>query len=221
MTDRSIEELAKLGQKSLETAEKAGGWLDQVFGGGFRHLGGAFEDSMAGYRMRNRMRVVEKTQAAIKRARFAGNTRQLDPRIGVQVYDAIADESDDMLQDVWAEYIKNAINPKMPHPDRLLIDVIRRLEPSDWPILRIVFSRAVGDLVSSDFEASESELTSALDRMEVIGLFDYDDDTVQYIVAKSNVGSRLTITVGKAEYTATRLLRRLGEATRDLWSNGD
>jgi hypothetical protein len=36
ISDKATEELAKLGGRSLDTIDKAGGWLEEVFGQGFR-----------------------------------------------------------------------------------------------------------------------------------------------------------------------------------------
>jgi hypothetical protein len=217
-SDKATEELAKLGQKALETADKTGGWVDSVFGEGFRQIGDAFADSMTGWRIRNRLRVLEKTRKAIEAAGMAGNTRPLAPRISVPLLEAISDESDETIQDVWATYIKDAVDPERPQPDRILIDVIRRLEPLDWPILKVAFANQVGKLVSADFGVGDQELTEALDRMEVLRLFDYDDDTTHYLVLGKGEEKRLMIAIGNSEYYATRLLRKLADATKDRWT---
>jgi len=213
--EKATEELAKLGQKSLDTVDRLGGWTDSVFGKGLRHLGSAFEDSMAGFRLRNRIKVIEKTRAAIDQSGLAGKTRPLDPRISMPIMDAISDESDETLQDVWAAYIKNAVDPKKANPDRILIEVVRRLEPGDWPILKKTFPKAVGRMTSEDFGLSDTELVQALDRMETLQLFDYDDPTIHYLVMGKGDEKRLMISVGDADYYATRLLRRLAIATTD------
>ena len=176
MDDKAIEELAKLGRKGLETGEKAGGWLDTVFGGGFRELGQAFEDSMAGLRIRNRQRVIEKTRVTIESSGLTGSARALDPRIALPLWDAIAEETDESIQDVWAVYIRNAVDPSKPKPDRILIDVIRRLDPSDWPVLNALFSSAPGWVDNTLLGDKTVEVDEALDRLASVGLFDFEDD---------------------------------------------
>jgi hypothetical protein len=209
---KAIEEVSKLGQRSLETLEKGGGWLDGVLGDGFRELGGVFTDNMAAYRYRNRLRVLKKTQDAIEAAGLQGQVRQLSDRIAVPLLEAIADESDEALQDVWASYIRNSVDPSKPNPDRLLIDVIRRLEPADWPVLQMLFSAGDRELRPEDFGLSENGLSQVLDRLTALGLLDFDDDRSVYVVASMPV-RMLTISCGGAKYFENRLLHSLRRAT--------
>ncbi|MEH3125578.1 hypothetical protein [Agrobacterium cavarae] len=208
MPEKAAEELAKLGQKSLETAEKAGGWLDQTFGEGFRNLGGAFEDSMAGFRVRNRTRVLAKTQKAIQAAGLSGNTRPLDPRISIPLLGAISDESDENLQDVWATYIKNAVDPTKPNPDRIIIDVVRRLEPSDWSAIKCLAEGSGGVKTPADLGLSDDECENVMDRLAVIGLFHYDDPRSAVLVGGDDYAGALKVKIGDGSYYETKLFRR-------------
>lgn len=211
--NKATEEIAKLGQKALETSEKAGGWVSDVFGAGFRHLGEAFADSMAGFRVRNRMRVLEKTQNAITASGMEGNTRPLDPRISGPILDAIADESDETLQDVWAAYIRNAVDPKLPAADRLIVDVIRRLEPGDWDVIEKLFRAPLEPIHPSDLGTTIDRLEQVMDRLAALGLFFYDDPKSLYIVAADHYGGALAVKIGEATYYENKLFRRLVAAT--------
>lgn len=215
--DRAAEELAKLGNRSLETIEKAGAWVDGIFGEGFREVGHAFADSMAGFRMRNRLRVLEKTQKAIDQAGLAGKTRPLSDRLTGPVLDAIADESDETLQDVWASYLAFSVNPKNPSADKLLIDLIRRLEPADWPVLKVIFKSAPKQLSPSDFGSGERDLEICMDRLSAIGLFGYDDPRSAFIVGGGHMTGAVSVKVGDASYYEAKLLQRLKTETEDAW----
>ncbi|WP_455269841.1 Abi-alpha family protein [Rhizobium herbae] len=211
--DKAKEELAKLGQKALETTEKAGGWVDHVFGEGFRHVGASFAHSMAGFRVRNRLRVLKKTQNAIDASGMSGDTRPLDPRVGVPLLEAIADESNETLQDVWAAYIRNAVDPKMPHPDRLLIDVIRRFEPGDWSIIKKLCTSPLEETNSEKLEVQSDDLEHTMDRLAALGLFAYDDPKSAFIVAGGHFQEALKVRIGEAVYYENKLFRRLVSAT--------
>jgi hypothetical protein len=213
---KDVEELAKLGQKGLETTEKAGGWLDGVFGEGARQLGGAWADSMAGFRARNRLKVLAKTQKAIDEAGMAGKTRPLTERMSLPLIDAIEQESDETLQDVWAAYIKNSVDPKCPQPDRLLIDVIRKLEPSDWPVLERLFQLPTGNHKAFVISESLSELDMevVMDRLAMLGLFVYDDPQSAYIVDVSHHAKSLIVEAGEGTYYEAKLFRKLRAATQ-------
>ncbi len=215
---KDIEELAKLGQKGLETSEKAGGWLDSVFGGGARQLGGAWTDSMAGFRARNRLRVLAKTQKAIDDAGMSGSTRPLGDRMTLPLLEAIEQESDDTLQNVWSAYIKNSVDPERPNPDRILIEVIRRLEPSDWSLLKMLFQVTPGSYKAADLNTlSETDLETAMDRFVSVRLFDYDDPRSGYLVMGGHLKDAVKVTIGDATYYEAKLLRSLQRATEGAW----
>ncbi|MCS6626264.1 hypothetical protein N0B44_25420 [Roseibacterium beibuensis] len=209
---KAVEALAKLGERSLETADKAGGWATRVFGEGFQQLGGTWADSMAGYRFRNRVRVLQKTQAAIEKAGLTDDIRTLSDRLALPLLEAISDESDETLQDVWAAYIRNAVDPTKSNGDRLLIDVIRRLEPRDWPILQTLFLSGNVTLGPSEFGLLEDELGEILDRLTALGLLDFDDDQSVYLIAEGSSPPALKIRCGGGDYYAMKLLRRFQDA---------
>lgn len=217
VSDKAAEELAKLGQRSLDTIDKAGAWIDGVFGEGFTEVGHAFADSMAGFRIRNRLRVLEKTQRAIDGAGLSGHTRSLPNRLTGPVLDAIADESDESLQDVWAAYIAFTVNPKNPSADRLLVEVIRRLEPADWPILRKIFQSSPGRLRPEDFGIEENALESTMDRLSALNLFFYDDPKSAVVVGGGHYDGTVGVSIGDSAYYETKLLRRLKAETEAAW----
>lgn len=215
--DKSTEELAKFGSRSLETAEKAGGWVDQVFGEGFRELGNAFAESMVGFRFRNRLRVIEKTQKAVDSAGLTGQTRPLSDRLAGPVLDAISDESDETLQDVWASYISSCVNPVKPDADRLMIDLIRRLEPVDWPILKNLFLAEEGGACNADFFGStDASLMVSMDRFAALGLFTAADPR-PFITHGDIFATKVDVAGGA--YFALRLFYRLKAETEVAWKD--
>ncbi|TYO66151.1 DUF4393 domain-containing protein [Bradyrhizobium hipponense] len=215
--DKATEELAKLGNRSLESIDKVGSWLDGVFGEGFREVGHAFADSMAGFRIRNRLRVIEKTQKAIDLAGLVGHTRPLPGRLTGPIMDAIGDESDETLQDVWAAYLAFSVNPKNPSADKLLIDVIRRLEPQDWPILRKLFRSDPKQLLPDDLGAAANDLEVTMDRLTALGLLQYDDPKSTFLVDGNHFAGTVSVKIGDGRYYETKLLRRLKGETEEAW----
>lgn len=216
MDDKATEELAKLGQKSLDVAEKTGGWLSRVFGGGFNQLGAAFEDSMAAFRIRNRIRVLEKTRKTIEDSGLSGNTRAIDPRVALPLIDAISDESDEDLQTVWSAYISSTLNPAKPPPDRVLIDIIRRLSPEDWPIIKMLFRAPASTLHEANIPVDKKNLMSTMDRLASLNLFAYEDSRAGFIVMNHYQGT-LSVELETGSYYETKLFRRLQDETRYAW----
>lgn len=213
LNDKTVEELSKFGTRALDTVDKAVSWLDTIFGESMRNVGGMTADWTALRRLQHRLKVIEKAGKLIEQAGLSGSTRPLSERIALPLLDAIEQESDDTLQDVWATYIKNAVDPKQPNPHRVLIDVIRRLEPADWPVLQLAFKHDTGKLTHNDLGIDEVALGDIMDRLHVLGLFEYDDATVAYVVISKPETLRLVFAVGDSDYLATRLLRLLAKAT--------
>jgi len=210
---KAVQEVAKLASKALDSSEKAGGWLTEVFGAGFRNIGDAFADTTAGWKFRNRLKVLQQVQHDIDESKLAGKTRPLPDRLAVPLLEAISLESDDTLQSVWAAYIRYAIDPEQPKPDRVLIEVIQKLEPYDWPVLTKLFSLEPKAYKKIDFGLDDRDLVSILDRLTWAGLLTYDDDETVYIVGSPTVDKRrLAFRVGTGEYTATKVMSDLRHA---------
>lgn len=167
------------------------------------------------------MRVLDKTRVAIEQAGMSGRTRPLDPRIAAPILDAISDESDETLQDVWASYIMDAVNPGKANPDRVLIDVIRKLEPIDWIILRKMFVVRSGELDPSEFDVSEDDAKVILERLAIIDVLDSTQRGVRLISmggAAYTPKELLKVTLGDRDYFSTRIFYRLADATLSQWS---
>jgi hypothetical protein len=124
---KAAQEIAKLGQKSVDAASEAGGFFARTFGDAIEHVSQALTDKAAGYRIVNRARVVAKIQARLE-ALGVDSFKPISFRNGVPLLEGISDESDETLQDVWAAYFANAPDPKNPSvtANRQLIDIIRK-----------------------------------------------------------------------------------------------
>lgn len=133
----AIEELAKLGQKGIDSGEKAARYLTKYFDAGFAALGGAFGDSAQGFRVRNWIRVMQKTDAMLKAAGIEENFQRIQERNAIPLIEAVSLESDESLQDLWASYLRRALDPASPPGtlNRQFINIIRNLEPSDRDVL--------------------------------------------------------------------------------------
>jgi hypothetical protein len=107
---KAVQEASKAVTKSLETAQGAGNWIERTFGGGFKHLGGAWEDKMLEFRINNRLNIIGRLKPKLD-ALGPIQMRALPDRFVVPLIDACSDEDDENLQEVWANYILNAIDP--------------------------------------------------------------------------------------------------------------
>lgn len=181
---KAMQEAARLGQKGLELADNAGGYLAGTFQGAIKYLAMAAEDSAAGMFIRNRARVLHKTKAYLAELGVDKDFRPIAERNAVPLLEAISLESDESLQDVWAAYISNAMDPTKPAVtvNRQLIELIKRLEPADLPVLqRLSYEdlsqprRKAIRLTAQDFSVSDDLLFASLTRLAALGLFAFEN----------------------------------------------
>lgn len=180
---RAAQELAKLGQKSFDAATDAGGWLTKTFGKAIDHVSEAFADKAAAYRIRNRAKVFAKTRAYLEKLGVT-DLRTIDFRNGIPLLESISDEPEESVQDLWAAYIANALDSSQQSIaiNRLIINVIKNLEPNDLPVIRRLaaedLSTPIHDPISldhDDFSVGEPDLSSIFARLTALGLFSFEN----------------------------------------------
>lgn len=142
--------------------------------------------------MVNRAKIVAKTRARLKKLGVT-NFKAIDFRNGVPLLEGISDESDETLQEVWAAYFANALNPENlgVTANRQLIDIIRKLEPDDLHILSGLSSEELNQartdaLVKKpeDFFGGESALNQSLARLTALGLFSFENGPDRLVVER-------------------------------------
>jgi hypothetical protein len=225
-TAKAAQEVAKLGQRSLETANRAGGYFAETFKEAIGHIAAAASDSAEAFRIRNRASVLVKTKAKLAALGVTENYRAIEDRVAVPLIEAISVEGDETIQDAWAGYISNALDPDKPHItiNRILIGVIRSLEPEDLPILRRIFEIDLGvpvkdavKLIPSDFELSDAAINYTLARLLSLGLFSFSNVTALLLSGGNNAGighpCRVEISTSMGAYSSLPLLLLLKQAT--------
>jgi hypothetical protein len=221
---KAAQELAKLGQQGLQTGEKLGGYFARTFREAVGHLAGAASDSAEGFRIRNRVAVIEKTRERLKRTNVLPDLARIADRHAVPLIAAIEMEDDDGLQDAWARYIARALDPSQSHVtvNRQIISVISNLEPSDLPILRRVFMTRLDvpvqedvELRSTDFGLPDSALEYSLVRLLGLGLFSFGNSSTLGLSGdmRGSLPCRLEIETQTGAYRSTPLLMLLQQAT--------
>jgi hypothetical protein len=182
---KAVQELAKLGKNTVAAAEKAGGYLTATFRGAIGHLAQAAEDSAYGFRTRNAAKVEQKTRTCLKKLGVDSEYKLIDQRNAIPLVEAIEIESDGGLQDLWAAYVANALDPKQPSVtvNRQLITVMKNLEPSDLPIIRRLCSEKLNEAVkdpiklsAQDFSVNDANLVESLARLAALGVFTLQND---------------------------------------------
>ena len=182
---KAVQEASKLGQKTIRVVEKGCGYLAKTFGEAIEQFAGAMADSAQGYRQRNVASVEAKTNAHLARLGVEDHFKLIDQRNAVPLIEAIAIEPDENIQEIWARYVANCLDPKRPTitVNRPLITVIKNLEPGDLPVIRRLFAENLGEpirdpirLEAGDFSLSDDTLADCVSRLGACGLFTLEND---------------------------------------------
>jgi hypothetical protein len=221
---KAAQELAKLGQKSLDIASEAGGFFARTFGKAIEHIGAAVADKAAAYRVMNRAMVVAKTRKKLEKLGVT-NMKAIDFRNGVPLLEGISDETDESLQEVWAAYLANALNPHnlSVTANRQIIGIIRQLEPSDLHVLTGISSAELNherkDVLikqATDFIGDEDALNQSLSRLTALGLFSFENGPDLLAMGKDRVHPcRVVVETSLGVFKTMPLLMMLKKAIEE------
>ena len=221
---KAAQEIAKFGQKGIDAASEAGGFFAKTFGNAIEHFSQAIADKAAAYRIVNRVKIALKTQERLAKLGVT-DFKAIDFRNGVPLLEGISDEPDESLQDVWAAYLANALNPENPTvtANRQLINIIRQLEPDDLKILSGLSSQELNQSRSEalikkavDFLVDEEALNQCLSRLTALGLFAFENGPDRLVLEKSQERPcRVTIETALGEFHAMPLLVVLKNAIEE------
>ncbi len=135
-TAKAVQESAKLGQTVIE----AGSDLAKYAG---RALGTVPEDLVGlGFGDRLRVKRIENATRRFREAEARLDERKVERREEINIkliaplLEAVSEESDETLQDLWVQLLANAMDPSSGVSlQRVLIDTLRQFEPIDAAVL--------------------------------------------------------------------------------------
>ncbi len=135
-TAKAVTETAKFGQAVIE----AGSDLAKYVG---RALGTVPEDLVGlGFGDRLRVKRIENATRRFREAEARLDERKVERREEINIkliaplLEAVSEESDETLQDLWAQLLANAMDPSSDVSlQRVLIDTLRQFEPIDAVVL--------------------------------------------------------------------------------------
>ena len=133
---KAVKEVAKSTGKAIDTVQSAGRFLTEILGGAMREVGGIGLEKAQFWRYRNQITIIDKIQAIHQKRQIEGKATPMPPAFALQALDAIALESENEIQDLWAGLIANATDPNTRIRIRkVFLEVLRGLEPLDARIM--------------------------------------------------------------------------------------
>ncbi|WP_133304748.1 hypothetical protein [Mesorhizobium sp. DCY119] len=181
---KAATEIAKTAGKAIDASEKGARYLAETFSEAINAIAGAAADSAKGFRIRNRASVAVKTQSHLEALGLDIAFLEIEHRAAVPLIEALSLESDDGLQEMWAVYIANAVDPRQQTIGitRIITNAISKLEPEDKNALDYLFKLDLAEprkdsirLKPSDFGIADEALNYSLTRFVALGLFSCDN----------------------------------------------
>ncbi len=133
---KAVQEVAKTTGKALEIVEKAGPFVERVFGPSIESAVGLLSDRLQHYRLRQFFKLADKTDALLQE-RGIEVTRHVPPSLAIPLIEAATIEERDTLHDLWAELLANAMDPDFDEEIRpAFVTILKDISPLDAIILK-------------------------------------------------------------------------------------
>ena len=107
---RAIQESAKLGEKGLEIADKAGSFLTRIFKEPIDEITGMITDKLRFIRWKRMVQMADEVNIILKEKNIT-DTRAIPPKIALPILEEATLEEDPKLQYLWNHLLANAMNP--------------------------------------------------------------------------------------------------------------
>lgn len=132
-------ELLKVG---AETAMKPfADLINKLFGGPVEQIGGMWTDGLVARRQIRQLKLLKKVKGAVDKAEF--DPRAVRDSVAVPLLQAALLEDEETLQDMWANLLANASDPRQLSPvEGLYVGILRELNTRDVKILNGLYNIA-------------------------------------------------------------------------------
>ena len=122
---KAIQESAKLGEKSLDTAVKAGNFFIKIFEEPKNEIIGMVTDKLRFIRWKRLVQMSEEVEKILLDKNIK-KTRTISPKIALPIFEEATLEEDPDLQYLWNHLLANAMNPEFNDDIRYgFIDMIK------------------------------------------------------------------------------------------------
>lgn len=132
---KAIQESAKLGEKGLEVADKAGSFLAKVFKEPADEISGMITDKLRFIRWKRMVQMSDEVNKILD-SRKVTKTKAVSPKIALSIIEEASLEDDPSLQYLWNNLLANAMNPEFNSEIRYgFIDMIKGITAREAQLL--------------------------------------------------------------------------------------
>jgi len=137
---KAIQESAKLGEKGLDIADKAGSFFAKVFKEPINEITGIITDKLRFIRWRRIVQMADDVNKILEEKKIE-DTRAVPPKIALPIFEESSLEDDPNLQYLWNHLLANAMNPDFNDEIRYgFTEMIKNITGIEALILREFYS---------------------------------------------------------------------------------
>ncbi|MBK9966152.1 MAG: DUF4393 domain-containing protein [Holophagales bacterium] len=141
---KATQEVAKTTRVGIEAAQQLGAFLARVLGDPVEAAVGIMTDRLRFTRLERRLRLADRYDALMMQRGLQSTTQPVPPKLALPAIESASLETDDELQDLWANLIASAHDPSLNGIVRsAFIDILRQLEVVDVHVLNLVYRGTV------------------------------------------------------------------------------
>jgi len=179
---KAIQEVAKLGDKSLETAQKAGSFFAKVFKSPIGEISNIIHDKLRFVRWRRLVEMSDQVNNILK-ARGVTKTCALAPKLAIPLLEDSSLEDDDQIKLLWSKLLANALDPNFTDNIQYgFIEMIKNITSKEALLLKKMYET----LEKQNLLSNLSKLSGHhIDKEQIIKMFNIDPE--QYTVYAHNL----------------------------------
>jgi Abortive infection alpha len=138
---KASQEMAKTASSAIEASSKLGAFLARILGEPIEGTIGILTDKIRFARWERQLRLFDRFEQIMRERGLSANWRPVPPKLAFPIVENASLENDDTLQDLWAQLLASAVNPKFEGEVRTAyVDIIKQLEAVDAHILHKAYS---------------------------------------------------------------------------------
>lgn len=132
---KAIQETAKLGEKGLETAEKAGSFIAKVFKDPIAEVSGLVTDKLRFVRWKRMVQMSDEVNQILEE-KGVTETKAVPPKLALPIFEDSSLEEDPNIQSLWNHLLANAMDPKFNDEIRYgFIEMIKNITGTEAQLL--------------------------------------------------------------------------------------
>ncbi|MGA3113375.1 MAG: Abi-alpha family protein [Syntrophobacteraceae bacterium] len=132
---KAIQKTAQFGEKSLDSAEKLGGFFARVFQEPLEEIAGMVTDKLRFVRWRRLVQMGDEVNEILI-GRNVFKSRAVPPKLALPIFEESSLEDDDELRKLWTKLLANAMDPNFTGEIRYaFIDMIKQITSLEVRIL--------------------------------------------------------------------------------------